>query len=340
MIFQRAYCTNRIFDSLSTNKDEKEEYDIMFKILKDHSDVILDVDKEEFDKLILEDGPYKSMIRRDVGEFGYEPSTFKYFHEFENEEIVDNHNHDILLLDDDMIDASAKRKETGCMAFNLSDLGMLQGFDTVQGFTFKKCREDEKNHYQNWIELLDDSIDFPTNSLMIFDNYMYKNEEEFNSFKKDNLYSIIAGLIPEDIEVDFHILIGIDNRGAVLNKDKANSIIEDLYEDMDLDEDKIKIGLMTYAMNDDIHERVVITNNTYFRSDKGFNVIKNSDAVKPTYGDIRWCYNSILNYRGESLKKRQVDYLKTIRKQMHSNLDSVDSTKFNAGFVDNRLFNF
>ena len=336
MIFHNAYCQKEFLDFIIEDTS-KHENEIVFKLLDQFCDLNIDVDEETFTDLIENHEIYKRFIKRESGSFNTY-SYFESFKEFDANDFVTSHGNDYLFFQDKFIDTTVIREESGCNIYSINDLSLLLEADAILGYTFKK--HPGRSTYKNWGVLLDKKVCTPINSMIIIDNYLYKSPNEYADFKLDNLYTIIKKIYPENLKIPFELLIILDNRTDIIKKEYCEVIIEEIHSFMAKSKDELKIGIMTIAMNEEVHQRAILSNNFFLSSDKGFNVIKDALPVKPTHGEYKWYYSSIRNHTGDITKYRQNDYLNDLNNLKEKNKSTAEGHKFNVGHVDNRLFGY
>lgn len=104
------------------------------------------------------------------------------------------------------------------------------------------------------------------NSLILVDNYI------FNDFKllDDNLKQILDALLPERLDIPFHIAI-CSEMGNKSEQDcliKVDNLIKNIRPNL-----IVKIDILKCSTSD-FHDRIIITNNIYISCGSGFEILK------------------------------------------------------------------
>lgn len=338
MAYQTVYCRSEILEEIVLYKDEIKSYDLIYSIMDKHSDVIVDLSKEEFEKQINENIIYKQFVKKAVGQFDHHKPFFDKI----SDEDFGQFPTEIFILNDNELDAKNVREVSGCFVISYSEINLLDSLNMPLGYSFSK-KLSAKNNFQSWTDILQAKSMAPCNSAVLIDNFLYDKPGKYDSFKIENIFKIICAIIPKSLETTFHLTLVIDNREFVFKKENATFLITELKSEVKTKIGvDIEIGVITHSLNDEIHQRAIITNHHYLWSDKGFSVfLLNSNKIETklnTHGEINWLYRSVNSYIGELPKDDQIRYLLACKSQMIKNKTSVDSAKFNEGFVDNRLF--
>lgn len=338
---QTVYCSNSIFKDVAENPNKTQAYQIVYSILDNYSDVVLDLEDAELEELIMKNEVYNYFNKRDVGKL---ESYKALFENIENEDFS-TYPTEIFLLDNETIQLRGLnpkkiRDADGCLLLNYEELDLFRKLNKPYGFDFKVQMRglERKNINKSWEELLHKVDIMPINTVVLTDSFIYKNRGDFNQYKYENLYAIIQNIIPAGLEAEFQIIIVIDNSESVINIESAKIVIDELTQFIEeKTEKKISVGIITHTKNNAIHERAILSNHHYFYSDKGFNICLDRKIKYETKGRIEWLYQSVSENSGTIRKDNHFDYLTVIKKQRDDNEGSGNILCFNKGNVRNRL---
>lgn len=365
---QTVYISNSFFKEVIDNSEDSFVHEVIYSIMEDYSNILLDLDDDEFLKLIEENPIYEYFLTKDTGDF----TIYKeFFEKIENEDFS-TFPTEIFLIDNEIlslknIDSKKVRDTSGCLFFGSKELSEIESLHKPHGYSFKlktpnsmpnSMRADSTD--ESWEQLLSRANINPVNALIIIDSFL---KIYFKSSNNDNVFKIIKAIMPKSLEIEFQILFVLDNSENIVNKKNAEAFINDLstYLIGDLEdskpEKKISIGITTFVKKagSSFHERAILTNHHYFYSDRGFDIFKGSQIINETKGRIEWVYQSVLENSGSIRKDDHHDYLFLIKKLINDNKEinrsweiskirikntpyvTQQSFKFNVGNVDNRL---
>ncbi len=113
----------------------------------------------------------------------------------------------------------------------------------------------------------------PSNSVVITDDWLFKNEEGGNIVGEGNISPFLDAVLPIDLQADFHVLIITDDQAR--SQQRCEKLVGDL---------KAKICalrdypiVVEFVFADTIHKRKAIFNYISVTCDKGFAMFKLSD---------------------------------------------------------------
>lgn len=159
---------------------------------------------------------------------------------------------------------------------------LILGIDDV--FNFSTLFRDKhfpisKDQKISWAHLIP-SLFKVSNSLIVADNYLLKDEKVI----KENLINILDQILPEQLPYRYSIVIftfELNNQG-----EKRYNFLK---QEISKIRSKLDFGLTIYKINkDDVHDRNIVTNNTYMECGGGFDLIKNGKSSKTT--NLRTAY--------------------------------------------------
>ena len=323
----RLYCDNDLLDYLFLLDDDE----ILFKILDEFYDLAINRTEEEIIELVKSNPIANYFFKRDSGNIISDKDSFRKINDKEFEEF----SNDILIVSE-TVNSEDIRKRYGVLALHVYDDPFLEAQDVFFKYSFKK--EDSK--FNSWADVFKLHPITPVNTAILIDNFLWNNLDDFNSDNLDNLYEILANLIPNDLIVPFKLLIQIDNRDGRLLKEKAKEKAKKIEKYIKRTLDKvIHVGISTQTDSRTFHERVLITNHHYLYSDKGFTVFKNNRIKHVSKGTRNWVFFSIQKYIGELDKHHHRDVIKNVKKSINSNKKSESNTIYNVGYFENPLLN-
>jgi len=219
--------------------------------------------------------------------------------------------------------------------FNLNYKGYLLVNDNLENpFQLSYAKSLEKNSevnfqsYKGWKALFFNKI-LPSNSLIINDSYVFDDKENRTSIGSKNLTELINAILPNELNIPYHILINTS-----LSKNKTNSFYDEFIPQL-IDD---IIALRSYdiiveiVIGEGFHKRKLFTNFLNVTTDKGFKifdkripskVLDHNDIIietmftrnDPTQGDTQY----------DEMKIR----LKELQKLIKNALDWINSGTYN-----------
>jgi hypothetical protein len=143
----------------------------------------------------------------------------------------------------------------------------------------------------NWTNILNPFNNFPSNSLIINDRNLFTNEERvdgtFENIGIDNLIRILDNLLPQNLKIDYHILIQSEQNTSSRNKDKCALIANDLnIKIRNLRNYNFEIEILFYCRGtnhfNSTHNRRIYSNYKYGKSENSLASfkIRNADCTR------------------------------------------------------------
>lgn len=158
----------------------------------------------------------------------------------------------------------------------------------------------------------------PSNSIVITDDWLFKNEENGEIIGVGNVISLLNALLPHNLEVDYHILIITDDQGRP--QLKCEKIVVELRNAI--------ISLRSYPIVVEVvfteaeHKRKAILNYLSITCDKGFAMFRLVD-LQTVRDDNDFRYEKLFN-RTEKHEGSTVLYSDSlILKRIHAKCTSV-----------------
>lgn len=327
MTYQKAFCSVNEFNELFIENSNE----ILERILTDFCDIYLDIDEHEVEMMRNENPIFKSLRKRDVG------TILPAKNEFEN---INNNNfipflNDILVLNKNF-NTEKIRNDFGILAIKINEKEYLERLDIQFGYSFN---DNTDNKFKSWNDLFQTPI-YPINSAILIDNYLWGKLENFNDDNIENLYVIFENLIPKTLKIPFHISLITSNKDCRLTpkiaQEKINKVANNL---KNITGKNIEISITTQTDTKTFHERVIITNQHYIYSHKGFTLFGNKKLIHHSNGDRNWVYKDIRNYNGEIRKHHHNDLKTNINKLISSNTRKPTNVIFNIGNIENPILN-
>lgn len=325
MSFQTVYCTYNNLEEAFCFKEEEPQYKALYNLCYHYSDVIIDLPDDEIKLRLLKDPLIKAFIKREHSEFHGLPRFFTDL----KEERLETYPNDFIICEevDDFCEKTFEEK--GVFISNTNLLPKL--FKTLQNHSFEKSlnlNDDSHTHnYYSWENLLKENVLSPCNCAVIVDNYLF---EKYNSFKNENLFSIVKHLIPDRLDVPFHLTLVTDNREAKQDKNFfSKTLIPELYDHIKSTTGKeIQIEVVTHSMNPQIHQRAILLSHFLISSEKGFNIFIDGIVKSETVYYSDWNYFKIEKFnegfKGDLKIDRNRNYLNVIRKQIEKSREGKD----------------
>lgn len=263
------YSDKDIFDNIISSPNNYPNWN---KIINDHSAVCLDINQVDLDaELENPDSILFLFLQLNARRIEL-VALDNYFQTiYANPETVVEKPRSVFFLNVDSDVALRLQEENGIIIQskeNIDDKILL-------GSYFKELSKNvvcEIGTTLGWQSLITFDLP-PSNSLIISDNYLFKNEENRIVIGEPNTIHLIDALLPQNLNVDYHILIiAEDNR-------KSQAWVETLKNNMSA---RIKALrpyniIIEFIFSATIHKRAVLSNYLNGSSDKGFSVFSTRD---------------------------------------------------------------
>ncbi len=330
MTLQTVYCSKDIFEDIVLSENDANELGILYKVLRDYSNVVIDINEDEFLDEIKNNAFYKAFIKREASEFITLPDFFNNL----EEENLENFPTDVFLVDKPIEFTSGIRANKGILVLNSGELDIINKMHQPLTCKFSKG---SKGKFSAWTELFDSKDMHPINSAVIIDNYLFN---DYQVYRSDNLLKILTSLIPRDLSIPFHLTLLYENNEVKYKQERVVNIIKDLkgfiVRELGID---IEIGIIAFIGEQQFHHRAILTNNYFISSDRGFNIFIGDHIKNDSFVRINWVYDSVCTELGEILKKIHSDYLEEVKKVIAKCMRIESNLIFAAGHLENRLLN-
>ena len=267
---QAVYISFNSLEEIFLNFSECREYTSLEKIIHEHSDVLVDMCDDDFEKIKNENIILKSLIKR--------PSKkcFALKEHFENlsySEMYDQ-SHDIYILDKEDSDCEDLSNKSGVIVTNLSLIknSNLPIFKRKNQFLKKNTTYSEKIDNidrKDWGLVFYKADIGPMNAIIINDNHLFNNWKDYIQ----NTIDIINSAISNSLNCAFQVLIVIENSEGKYKKELLEKILTRIDESVGNDfPNKVQTSILTHPKKDVFHERLIISNYQSLTSHYGFNV--------------------------------------------------------------------
>lgn len=257
-------------DFLETILFEEEKYPTIFNIIQYHSEICLNMTDEE----LMEEAKKQDFIFEFLNSKGGKGIT-AYKSPFQNIDVNAIHLLDdlraIYILDIDIGVANQLSEEYGTIVLS----GHHIKEDVLKFDYDRDLPKDticEKGDKIGWHELLDITLP-PFNSLVISDEYLFKNENGIRGEK--NVLQFIKAILPKTMKTDFHLLII-----APENELKDRTWCEQLCGRIKSAIKNMKLSYVVQfemVFSETMHKRIASSNCFNIVPDKGFCVFKTAD---------------------------------------------------------------
>lgn len=221
----------------------------------------------------------------------------------------------------------------------------------------------------NWTNILNPFNNYPSNSLIINDRNLFTNEERVHGTSEnigiDNLIRILDNLLPQNLNIDYHILIQSEQNTDSRNKAKCDLIANDLNVKIrNLRNYNFEIEILFYCRGtnhfDRTHNRRIYSNYNYGKSENNIasfkirnaNNTRNDDSFSLVcfFNKIDSTPDTINNLKvhqnGTSIyKELTTDCIDKLNKNGPNDryyryyLNGIEVTKGTATVINNRLLN-
>ncbi|MBM3435735.1 MAG: hypothetical protein FJY07_05905 [Bacteroidetes bacterium] len=336
MVGQTVYTDFNILEEIFLFKDDFESYGLLYKIIMDFSDVMINIEDEEFNKIKENNIFIKSLIKRPDKKI-YPLKRF-----FENilEEDLSNFPRDIFILNESQDFCNSSMQKFGVLVLNSSDLNEVKALAKRHKKIYSKDEVVETylplTTLKGWHSFINDLKLHPLNSIVIIDNHIFNNRKAGIR----NLVNLIESILPENLNVPFHILIIIDNREVKFNQNALSKFKDEIKNQLSVKVDyEIKIGILSHSLDDEFHNRVLISNYFIITSDYGFDCFDNERSKKSFTTSTSSAYYTLFVNQGDPEIKLITQKLKAVKSLRIGNLKSnnQNETFLLVGESDNRL---
>ena len=339
------YSDKDIFENIVSSPNVYPNWN---KIINNHSDIAIDINQNDLDSELIDDQSILFLfLQSNAREINIIASD-DYFRKIDaNPEAVIEKPRSVFFLNIDADKAMNLQIENGIIVQAKSNID-----DTaLSGSYFKDLPKNtvcESTKDKGWKSLINFNLP-PSNSLIISDNYLFKNEENRIITGEPNTINLIDAILPSTLNVTYHILIVAED-----NK-KSDVWCENL---------KVRIStqikslrpyniIVEFLFAVTIHKRIILSNYLNGSSDKGFAVFSPRDnkTVRDD-NDFRLdrVFNNLHSFGGDVEFTSKENALKAINKKSKEVYQYLQSMPFSENrrivgdcnpdySINNRLLN-
>ncbi len=338
MKFQ-VYSEKEIFENIWL---DNVKYPNWNNILKFHSDVFLNISKQDFEADI--DNTENSILfqfLQATGGKGLQDDEL-FFIEFENDNsIVIEKPFSTYFLDKDEALVNSLSEKFGLIFQNNN---VDDNVVSAKFYADIEADDDYEDGMGNhgWKYLLPE-FSKKMNALIVNDPYLFDNTEPINGENVKtgviNLLAILDAVLPKTLGIDFHFLLFTGNDKKEMSPAKAESIYNDISSALKVLRTYNVIFEMVVCQNT-LHRRIIYTNTSVFRSEHGFDMFSERKKPKPkTDNDIT--IEDIFQNLGENSGEPQINEIfKKIPKIKKGAVKALENIKKNTVYKGERCHGF
>lgn len=280
------YSDKDIFENMISYPDVYPNWN---KIIKDHSVVCLDINKADFDvEIATLDSFLFLFLQANARDIEIVPLD-TYFHTiYADLETVAENPSAAYFLNLPEADAKKLQDEKGVVI----NCTVIDDDILSKGVNLDWLADEVINN--NWNSILNPFNNYPSNSLIINDRNLFTNEERvlgtFQNIGIDNLIRILDNLLPQNLKIDYHVLIQSEQNTESRNKAKCDLIANDLnIKIRNLRNYNFEIEILFYCRGtnhfDRTHNRRIYSNYNYGKSENNIASFKIRNANNTRYDD-------------------------------------------------------
>lgn len=324
------YCDVAFLEGIFKNMSNSSSYKVAYVILEKLSDIVLSMTESEILQEAQANPMFKKLFKKEHGTIIGQPDWHSQV-DFQN--VAD----EVFFVTgsteqkcDDM------RQKYGCLWVSESTLNVLDKLKQKYGYSLiplKKQVLPGKNN--TWKEVLGQVTIEPVNAAILVDNYMCSTITRFEERKRENLFEILRKIVPNSLEIPFHLTLVLENGGGKITTKIAQQWIAEI-KGLNLCK-SMCVTVVAHTTKDVTHERVILTNYHVFGSDKGFGIVFHGKADEITSGEIKSVFDSIDDCLGETTKQQHFQRISWIKQMYHEIAQRPSSVIFLEGDKQNRL---
>lgn len=288
---QKSYCTVQFLENMRKQRKTELGYKVASRIIEDLSDVYIDATNEEREYLIKNDQYFRMLFKR-------ENKSLKSAVGWKSTVQFDSIADDVFFIHPDYISGYKEIQEKfGCIIISSdeADLRRLVQFNDKRGYVCIVPKDDrisqlDSAYQDSWNQALCTCRITPINSLIISDNYLFS--EKFTERKENGLFALLKGLIPSQLETDFHIAIFSHVGKNLFKREQAEELITEirnLFPDMGM-----KISIIVHTKKSTTHDREILSNYHRLTSGAGFSLIEGDGIKEVARGTIEPVFHALV----------------------------------------------
>jgi len=262
---QTIYSTFDCLDEIFLFKSDEHEF--LYNIITNYSHVMIDLEDDEFEKLINDNPFVKSLLKRPDKHIY---PLKKFFDNIEDEDLS-SFPRDIFLLNKSKSFCDSRIDKYGVLVLNTDNLSNVEILAKRQYRSYENGDITETNENNNsskgWQSFMRTFNIMPVNSVVVIDNFIFNNPES----GINNITNLIGSIMPQNLESNFQVLIVIDNRNVTYNFENLENLKNEIQSKLEKNVGyEINVGIVTHPLNQEFHHRFSISNYHIIKSSYGF----------------------------------------------------------------------
>lgn len=314
---------------LETILFEPEKYHNWNSIIRNHSEIFLNLSLEQYEEEIAKEE--ESILYLYVqGMAGKEPiPNEQFFTDFNNDnDIVESKPLSTYFLNKNDAEILRLREHFGLLFQNdkIDDDVLSEHFywDFDKEFEYK-----DANTNEGWSYFLNSYMKV-SNVLVLNDPYLFDNpeliEKEYVQTGSINLINFLNQILPSKLSVDYHLLIFTGNDKKDMSEAKAKSIYEFLCQELK----KIRsfnIILELIVSKDTLHRRRAYSNYAIYKCDQGFDLFSERKKNYPKTDNDLAIDNIFTSIKSKGSSVQFFDLVSKTQKIKLSTVKALDNIK-------------
>ena len=291
---QDTYCTLEFLNEVVKLQKESLPHKVAYRIMKNLSNIYLDITASEFLELVKSNPYMQELLQRGN-------KTIKAKLNWKDEISFESNTDTVYFIHPNYIQNYKEiRKNTGSLivSSDKNDITWLERLNNNRGYVCivpTYCRDGASSDFpyqESWEEAIKTLPIKPVNSLIISDNYLFK---EIELRKEKGLFSILRAIVPNDLKIPFHLAIfSYIGDKTSFSKNEADKLISEIKNVFG--EEKIKVTIIIHGSNDSkktTHDREILSNYHVITSGIGFSVIEKDKIKDVAKGHIEPVFHSL-----------------------------------------------
>lgn len=287
-----------------------EHYPCLYNVLLNYSEVILDLTSEALTERSLNDPILKTILEARHGNV----IALKSFFDSINDQDFSVLAKDIIISNQDEMEIKEIADSNGILIISGKKLNDLQCLQTRFGKSFSKNDSIKNDQLQGWRALVPSKIMSPCNSIIINDNNLFANN--LRTFIKEGI-SIVGELLdtiaPDHLSIPLQVMVLTNNGQGKILKQHLQEITKNIETIFSKSRTyPLDLSLVTHTSSMIFHERCILTNFHYLKSDYGFNIFNGSIATRNNSISIDGSFSVFEPSMGDPKAKRIASFLQDV----------------------------
>lgn len=263
-----VYCEKEIFENIVVFNDATPNW---YNIFCNHSEVCLNMTDEELASEEIQGTPIFEFIKSNGGR---KPIALKDYFDlvYTDTNIIIQKPRSAFFLNFSRNEAAELQHSLGIIVQSNEAIDD----DILKGTYYKELPKDsliESDSKVGWNQLLNYPLP-PSNSIVIADEYLFKNEETEEIVGKHNVIQLLDSLLPPNLGIDFHVLIITQDHG------RSKAWCERFTGELKASFVKLRSYQIKFEIvfAESVHKRKTFLNYMSLTCDKGFAIFRVSDS--------------------------------------------------------------